>query len=93
MHPGESSKDFRKKSLVNRELQYLGQSMRLAKRRRIIKDIPYIERFCEKENARQGFSEGADSERLVSFLPADPRDFVRLGYLTSWRKGKIRQLE
>jgi hypothetical protein len=93
MHPGESSKDFRKKSLVNRELQYLGQSMRLAKRRRIIKDIPYIERFCEKENAWQGFSEDADFERLVSFLPADPRDFVRLGYLTNWRKGEIRQLE
>jgi integrase len=82
----------KRETTVNRELQYLGQAMRLAKRRKLLKEIPYIEKFSEKENARQGFFEEADFERLVSFLPEDLKDFVRFGYLTGWRKGEVARL-
>ena len=82
----------RRETTVNRELQYLGQALRLAKRRKLLKEIPFIEKFSEKDNARQGFFEDADVERLVSFLPEDLKDYVRFGYLTGWRKGEVSQL-
>lgn len=71
----------KRETTVNRELQYLGQAMRLTKRRKLLKDILSIEKCSEKENARQGLFETADFERLVSFLPEDLKDFVRFGYL------------
>jgi integrase len=46
----------------------------------------------EKDNARQGFFEREDFERLGAFLPEDLKDYVRFGYLTGWRKGEIAQL-
>ena len=82
----------RRETTVNRELQYLGQALRLAKRRKLLKEIPFIEKFSEKDNARQGFFEDAEVERLVSFLPEDLKDYVRFGYLTGWRKGEVSQL-
>jgi integrase len=74
---------------VNRELQYLGQSMRRAKNKKLITEVPLIEKFSEKDNVRQGFFTHEDFERLVSFLPEDLQDFVRFGYLTGWRHGQI----
>ena len=82
----------RSTTTVNRELQYLGQTLRLAKRRKLIKEVPYIEKFSEKDNARQGFFEGEDFERFVSFLPEDLKVDVWFGYLTGWRKGEIAHL-
>jgi integrase len=82
----------RSTTTVNRELQYLGQSMRLAKRKKLLSDIPHIEKFRE-DNARQGFFEEADFERLVVFLPDDLQDFVRFAYYSGWRKSEIAQLE
>jgi len=77
---------------INRELQYLGQSMRLAKRKKLVKEVPYIEKFSE-DNARQGFFDQDAFERLMACLPDDLKDFVRFGYLTGWRKGEIGKLE
>jgi integrase len=77
---------------VNRELQYLGQSLRRAKKKKLMTDIPLIEKFSEKDNVRQGFFTHEDFERLVSYLPNDLKDFVRFGYLTGWRHGMIRHL-
>jgi integrase len=77
---------------VNRELQYLGQSMRRAKKKKLITDIPLIEKFSEKDNVRQGFFTHEDFERLVSFLPEDLKDFVRFRYYTGWRHGQIASL-
>lgn len=82
----------RSTTTVNRELQYLGQSLRLARRKKLISDLPHIEKFRE-DNARQGFFERDDFERLVSFLPDDLQDFVRFAYYSGWRKGEIAQLE
>jgi hypothetical protein len=40
----------RSTTTVNRELQYLGQSMRRAKKKKLIADIPLSEKFSEKHN-------------------------------------------
>ena len=77
---------------MNRELKYLGQSLRLAKRKKLLSDIPHIEKFRE-DNARQDFFDREDFERLISFLPDDLQDFVRFAYYSGWRKGEIAQLE
>jgi integrase len=66
--------------------------MRLAKRKKLIDDIPLIEKFRE-DNARQGFFEKEEVERLVSFLPEDLKDFVWFAYFSGWRKGEIAKLE
>src|SRR5215510_14825224 len=78
----------RSTTTVNRELPYLGQSLRLAKRKRLIKDVPLIEEFPE-DNARQGFFEREDFERVVSFLPDDLKDFARLAYHAGWRRNEV----
>ena len=63
----------RSRTTVNRELQLLGQALRLAKRKKLIKDIPHIEKFSEQDNARQGFFEPEELERLLTFLPPSSR--------------------
>lgn len=83
----------RSTTTVNRELQYLGQTMRRAKNKKLIAEVPLIEKFSEKDNVRQGFFTYEDFARLVSFLPEDLQDFVRFGYYTGWRHGQIAQLQ
>jgi integrase len=77
---------------MNRELQYLGQAMRLAKKKKRIEAMPVIEKFIEKDNARQGFFEHEQFERVVDHLPDDLKDYVRFAYYTGWRKGEVAQL-
>jgi integrase len=83
----------RSTTTVNRELQYLGQAMRRAKNKKLIAEVPLIEKFSEKDNVRQGFFTHEDFVRLVSFLPEDLQDFVRFAYYTGWRHGQIAQLQ
>jgi integrase len=80
------------RATVNRETQPLGQALKLAKRKKLISSIPYIERFRE-DNARQGFFEAHEFDALVSFLPDYLKDFVRFAYFSGWRKGEISALE
>jgi hypothetical protein len=61
--------------------------------RKPLKEIPYIEKCSEKENAPQGFFEDADFERIASCLPEGLKDFVWFGYLTGWCKGEVSHLE
>ena len=42
----------------------------------LFQEIPHIEKFSEKDNARQGFFEDTDFERLVACLPEDLKDYV-----------------
>jgi integrase len=77
---------------VNRELQYLGQALRLAQANDLIAKVPKIRKDAE-QNARQGFFRQGDVARLLAALPDDLRDFVLFGYLTGWRKGEIAKLE
>lgn len=77
---------------INRELQYLGQALRLAQANELIAKVPQIRKDAE-HNARQGFFRQGEVARLLAALPEDLRDFVFFGYLTGWRKGEIAKLE
>jgi integrase len=83
----------RSRTTINRELQLMGQALRLAKRKRLIQDVPHIEKFSEKDNARQGFFEREEFETIVGLLPDYLKDLLRFAYHTGWRRGEILTLE
>jgi integrase len=67
--------------------------MRLAKRKKLLTEMPHIEKFSEQGNARQGFFEADELERLVDYLPEYLKDVTRFAYHTGWRKKEIFTLE
>ncbi len=73
---------------INRSTQLLNQAYKLAIKRREINTAPYIRRLPE-ENARQGFFESDEIERVISHLPDYLKDAVRFAYLSGWRRGEI----
>jgi integrase len=73
---------------INRELQPLGQALRLALLRHKLVAAPPIRRLPE-HNARQGFFERPEFEAVVAALPEYLRDVCRFGYATGWRRGEI----
>ena len=83
----------RSRTTVNRESQLLGQAMRLAERKKLLTNMPHIEKFSEKDNARQGFFEREELERMLEYLPEYLKDITRFAYHTGWRKGEILTLE
>lgn len=82
----------RQLSTVNRELQVLRQALRLAHKRRLIKEFPHIERFSE-HNVRMVFFEHDVYERVLQHLPEVLQDVARFAYLTGRRRGQIVRLE
>lgn len=82
----------RTRATINREVQYLGQALRLAVKKQLLPSAPAIAKYPE-QNARQGFFEVEDFERVLLLLPEDIQDFVRFGYYSGWRRGEIAQLE
>jgi integrase len=73
---------------INRELERLRRSLRLAHDRQLLPSIPKI-RVLTENNTRQGFFERPDLEAVVAALPDDLRGVTRFAYLTGWRKGEI----
>ena len=82
----------RKHATINREIQYLGQALRLAEENKLLTSAPKVKKYQEN-NARQGFFEVEDFERVVTLLPEDIQDFVRFAYYSGWRRGEIAKLE
>jgi integrase len=82
----------KKPATLNRETQLLGQAFRLGQERRLVQRIPHIRHLPER-NARQGFFEQGEFERVVEYLPEYLKDFARFAYLSGWRKGEIAQLQ
>jgi integrase len=78
---------------VNRETGLLSQAFRLGVERHRISSAPKIRKLSEKGNARQGFFEKADFEKLVKQLPEHLQGFVKFAYHSGWRKGEISSLE
>ena len=83
----------KKRTTINRETQLLSQAMSLAKRKKLITEIPYMEKFSEKGNERQGFFEREELENIVAFLPPYLKDVARFAYHTGWRRTEIFTLE
>jgi integrase len=80
-----------KPATVNRGLTYLIQALRLAQEKELIERVPRIRKEPE-DNARQGFFEHTEFERVVHFLPEELKDFARFAYHTGWRRNEIAQL-
>ncbi len=77
---------------INRVLQLLGQSFRLAIKRKHLANAPHIRRLSEKGNVRRGFFEPSEFYAIVDGLPDYLKDFAYFAYLTGMRKGEIASL-
>jgi integrase len=76
---------------VNRELELLRRSLRLAKDRGLLLSLPKISLLPER-NTRQGFFEPPELEGLVAALPEYLADMARFPYFTGMRLGEIKSL-
>ena len=76
---------------IRYELAMLKRMFRLALRTGKVAQKPEFPTI-EVRNARKGFFEPEDFERVASHLPDDLQQFVRFAYLTGWRKGEIQGL-
>lgn len=72
------------RATVNRELAALKRAFRLAHRTGRVLLVPYVA-LLKEGNARTGFFERPDFERLVDELPADLRPLAVTAYVTGWR--------
>ena len=77
---------------VNAEMQYLQQAFKIALCKKLLDKMPHVPRL-KFSNARQGFFETDDVEKVISHLPAHLHDVVRFAFLTGWRKREITTLE
>jgi len=82
----------RKPATVNRELAALRRAFALAVEQELLSMAPLVKLVAE-HNARQGFVERADFDRIVEHLPAYLQDFARFAYGSGWRKGEVVTLE
>jgi integrase len=73
---------------VNRQTGLLGEALRLAHRRGTLTRVIDVRRLPER-NARQGFLERADLDKLIAALPDYLRDLTRFAALTAWRRGEL----
>ena len=76
---------------VNRELELLRRSLRLAKDRGLLLSLPKISLLPE-HNTRLGFFERPELEGLVAALPEYLADMARFPYFTGMRLGEIKSL-
>lgn len=77
---------------INRSTQLVGQAYNLALRRKELNTKPYIRKLPER-NARQGFFEHDEYERVITHLPEYLKDPCRFAYLSGWRRGEVFTLE
>ncbi len=73
---------------VNRQTGLLAEALRLAHKRETLTNVITVRRLPER-NARQGFLDCADLDKVVKALPHYLQDFTRFAYLTAWRRGEL----
>jgi integrase len=78
---------------INRETGLLAQAFKRGVERQRISKAPRIRKLSEKGNARQGFFEKADFDKMVKHLPDYLEGFVKFGYYSGWRRGEVRSLQ
>jgi integrase len=84
----ERLKADKARATINREIGALKQAFNLARKQGSLSRVPYIA-LLREDNARQGFFEHADFEKVVAQLPDPINDIARFGYLSGWRRGEI----
>jgi integrase len=80
-----------KNATINREVGALRRAWRLAKRAGKAGDVPYLARL-EEDNARHGFFEREEFERVAGALPVALQPFVTFMYNTGWRSAEVKTL-
>jgi integrase len=73
----------------NRRVQCLASAFKLGLTRKRLIHVPTFRKLSEAGNARRGFFERDEIERLVAVLPEHLADLVRFAYLTGWRKAEV----
>jgi integrase len=81
-----------KPASINRSLQLLSQSYKLAIDNGLLNAAPRIQKLSEVGNARQGFFGAMEFRSVLSNLPEPLADFCLYAYLTGWRAGEVRSL-
>ena len=66
----------------------LGAALRLARKRGQLAQVPHVPTI-RVQNARKGFFEPDQVEKILAVLPEPVDDVVRFAYLTGWRRGEI----
>ncbi|HEV2054675.1 MAG TPA: site-specific integrase [Methylomirabilota bacterium] len=77
----------RARGTVQLRLSYLRAALNLARRQGRLTSVPPFPAI-EVQNARQGFLERVEIERLLRHLDADHGDVVTFAYLTGWRRSE-----
>lgn len=78
-----------KPATINVELAVLRRGYSLARQDGSFQDAPPVFPRLAEKNARKGFFERAEMERLCAFLPEHLHNLARVAYLTGWRKNEL----
>lgn len=81
-----------KPASINRSLSALKRGLKLARRAGLVVNEPIIDMLRE-DNARQGFLDHDQFQRLRDELPSVLRDPITFLYLSGWRTGEMKSLE
>jgi integrase len=73
----------------NRRVQCLASAFKLGVARKRLTSAPTFRKLSEAGNARQGFFEQPEVDRLIPVLPEHLQDATLFAYLTSWRKEEV----
>jgi integrase len=77
---------------VNREMELLRRALRLGVASKSIVRMPvFPQRFAER-NARQGFFETGDFNKILAHLPEPLDDMARFAFATGWRRGMLLEM-
>jgi integrase len=77
---------------IQQELSHLKRAFNLAVQARRLSTRPHVPGIRVK-NARTGFFEAADLERVVAELAPDVQPVIRFAHLTGWRIGEVLSLQ
>lgn len=77
---------------INRGLELLAAAYNLAIKEERLSRRPHIEFLSEAGNARKGFFEQDEYERILAHLASPLDDIVRFAYVCGWRKTECRLL-
>lgn len=76
---------------INRELSALRRAFNLLVKDGVLEHAPHVP-MLEENNARQGFLEPSDFDRLLAALPDYLKDPINFMYCSGWRVGEMRTL-
>lgn len=76
---------------IRHDLQFIGQALKIAVKRKWLAECPTIPAIAPGR-PRTGFVTQEKFDEIMTYLPADVRDFAAFGFVTGWRKGEIQAL-